>query len=161
MMQRWYLYRRLMRVCMCMCRCRSNNRIFVQMKWEIEIPLIILLKLLSVLLVNIILLSDFQYFVHRVFYNCIIWDFVYYWQTHKLKQVANANIIKPPNKVNSNFSTSSDSDTQCISNLSLSSISLDEDFIDNDNINCNFSLEDCPVTYFAGYLGYKCIEKIQ
>jgi hypothetical protein len=71
------------------------------------------------------------------------------------------DLIRPRYQVNSNDSSlNSDSDTECISNLSLfSSISSDEDSIKNVNIDNDVTLEDCSVAYFARYLGYKCIKK--
>jgi len=47
-----------------------------------------------------------------------------------------------------------------ISNLFLSSISTDEDPINNENINNDVTFEDCSVSYFAGHFGYKCMKKI-
>jgi len=68
--------------------------------------------------------------------------------------------IRPQHKINSNNSTlSSNSDTECISNLSLSSMSSDKDSINCENINNDVTLEDCSVSYIAGYFGYKCMNK--
>lgn len=68
--------------------------------------------------------------------------------------------VRPQNNCNSNSSAlSSYSDSECISNLSFSSMSSDEDSINSTNIKNDVTLEDCSVTYFAGYLGYKCIKK--
>jgi len=39
-------------------------------------------------------------------------------------------------------------------------MSPDEDFINSENINNDVTLEDCTVSYFAGYLDYKNIKKI-
>lgn len=51
----------------------------------------------------------------------------------------------------------SDSDTKCDSNLSISS---SKNPIESPNQNkVGFTLEDCSVTYFAGYLGYRVIKK--
>ena len=67
--------------------------------------------------------------------------------------------VRPLNKINFNSSKlSSDSDTECNSNLSLCFLSSDEDSVNTDN-NTDVTLEDCSVTYFAGYLGYKCMKK--
>lgn len=68
--------------------------------------------------------------------------------------------VLPPKKNNPRSSISSDSDTEYISNISFSSsISTDEGSINNENIINDVTLEDCSVTYFAGYLGYKCMKK--
>jgi len=37
-------------------------------------------------------------------------------------------------------------------------MSSDEDSINNENINNDVTLEDCFVSYFAGYLGYKLMK---
>jgi len=69
------------------------------------------------------------------------------------------DLVRPQYKINSNNSTlSSNSDTECISNLSFSSMSSDEDSINSENINNDVILEDYSVSYFAGYLGYKCMK---
>ena len=69
--------------------------------------------------------------------------------------------VRPKNKVNCISPTlNSDSDTEFISNLSLfASISSDEDSVNNETIGNDVTLEDCSVSYFAGYLGFKCLNK--
>ncbi|KAL4149559.1 hypothetical protein QTP88_003486 [Uroleucon formosanum] len=72
--------------------------------------------------------------------------------THEDDNPVIINTIRPLNKINFNGSTSSDSESN--SNLSLCFLSSDEDSVNIDN-NTDVTLEDCSITYFAGYLGYK------
>lgn len=67
--------------------------------------------------------------------------------------------LSKTNVNSSTLSSDSDSDTDCNSNLSLCFFSSDEDSVKTDNIDNHVTLEDCSVTYFSGYLGYKCIKK--